>query len=207
MSIFFVRSRVPIAPSFFDTMFSTAVHAALIALTATATVVSAVPALSLKVTGPTAVDGVENLKVVTTLTNIGDETLKLLNDPRGALHVLPANTFDITTDNGDSPDFTGVRVKYSLIEAAKSTDPSAFTVLAPGQSLSLTHDRKFLYCRCRCVELWLMFIIRSLIGIQLYKYRTQQLHCRGIQPLPFRQWRQRSSRDPRRCRVACRCLG
>ncbi len=126
-------------------MFATAVRAALIALAATAGVASAAPALSLKVTGPVAVDGVENLKVVTTLTNTGEDTLKLLNDPRGALHALPANTFDITTDDGASPDFTGVRVKYSLVEAAKSTDPSAFTVLAPGQSLSLTHDRKCLH--------------------------------------------------------------
>ena len=123
-------------------MFSTSLRAALIALAATVTAVSAAPGLSLKVTGPATVDGVENLKVVTTLTNTGDETLKLLNDPRGALHTLPANTFAITNDSGASPSFTGVKVKYSLTNAAKLTDPSVFTVLEPGKSVSVTHDRK-----------------------------------------------------------------
>ena len=68
-------------------MFSTTVRAALLALAATASVVSAAPGLSLKVTGADAVDGVENFKVVATLTNTGDETLKLLNDPRGSPYV------------------------------------------------------------------------------------------------------------------------
>ncbi|KAI1782550.1 peptidyl-Lys metalloendopeptidase [Ganoderma leucocontextum] len=86
--------------------------------------VVAAPGLSLKVTGPDAVDGVENMKVITTLTNTGDETLKLLNDPNSVLHTLPANTFTITTDDGASPSFTGVM--------ASTTDPAASTVLAPG---------------------------------------------------------------------------
>ena len=131
-------------PLFLDAMFSAAVRTTLLTLAAMATVTSAGPALSLKVSGPASVDGVEKLKVVTTLTNMKDETLKLLNDPRGALHMLLTNSFSITTNEGASPDFTGVRVKYSLTEAAKSTDPSVFTVLEPGEALSLTHDRKSL---------------------------------------------------------------
>ncbi|TBU50087.1 metalloprotease [Dichomitus squalens] len=124
---------------------TTSLRAALLVLAASAAAVSAAPGLSLKVSGPEAVDGVENLKVVTTLTNTGDETLKLLNDPRSVLHSLPANTFAITTDDGASPSFTGVKVKYSPSRAAKSTSPSAFTVLAPGESVSLTHDLSSAY--------------------------------------------------------------
>ncbi|KAM5544061.1 hypothetical protein V8D89_002247 [Ganoderma adspersum] len=126
-------------------MFSTSVRAALLALAASASAVAAAPGLSLKVTGSDAVDGVDNFKVVTTLTNTGDETLKLLNDPRGALHTLPANTFAITTDDGASPSFSGVKVKYSLSNAAKLTDASAFTVLEPGQAVSVTHDLSSAY--------------------------------------------------------------
>ena len=123
-------------------MFSATLRAALVALVATATAVSATPGLSLKVTGPEAVDDVQNLRVATTLTNTGDETLKLLNDPRGALHTLPANTFDITTDSGESPSFIGAKVKYVPSKAAKSTNARSFTVLAPGESVTIEHDRK-----------------------------------------------------------------
>ncbi|KAI0756579.1 peptidyl-Lys metalloendopeptidase [Daedaleopsis nitida] len=126
-------------------MFSSTLRAALIAVAASAAVVSAAPGLSLKVSGPDAVDGVNNLKVSTTLTNTGDETLKLLNDPRGALHTLPANSFAITTDSGASPSFIGYKVKYSLEQAAKSTDPKTFTVLTPGQSVSVDHDLSAAY--------------------------------------------------------------
>ncbi|KAI0673560.1 peptidyl-Lys metalloendopeptidase [Trametes maxima] len=126
-------------------MFSSAVRAALVALAASAVAVSAERGLSLNVSGPEAVDGVDNLKVTTTLTNTGDETLKLLNDPRTPLHTLPANTFSITTDAGESPSFIGVKVKYVPGKAAKSSSEKAFTVLAPGQSVSVTHDLSAAY--------------------------------------------------------------
>ncbi|KAM5544053.1 hypothetical protein V8D89_002239 [Ganoderma adspersum] len=108
-------------------------------LVAIASVVAATPGLDVRVTGPEAVDGVENFKVVATLTDTGDETLKLLNDPRGALHALPTSKSVITTTDGVSPDFTGVMVKFSLDNA------SVFTVLAPGQSASVTHDLSLAY--------------------------------------------------------------
>ncbi|KAI0375429.1 peptidyl-Lys metalloendopeptidase [Pilatotrama ljubarskyi] len=126
-------------------MFSSTLRATLIALIASAVAVSAERGLSLKVSGPEAVDGVDSLKVTTTLTNTGDETLKLLNDPRGALHTLPANSFSITTDAGESPSFVGVKVKYVPSKAAKSTNEKSFTVLAPGQSVSVTHDLSAAY--------------------------------------------------------------
>ncbi|KIY71313.1 hypothetical protein CYLTODRAFT_418997 [Cylindrobasidium torrendii FP15055 ss-10] len=36
-------------------------------------------------TGPESVDGVGNLKMTATLTNRGDETVKILNDPKSVL--------------------------------------------------------------------------------------------------------------------------
>ncbi|PIL25448.1 hypothetical protein GSI_13338 [Ganoderma sinense ZZ0214-1] len=126
-------------------MFSTSLLSALIILVVTATAACAAPGLALKVTVPDAIEGVENLRAITTLTNTGDQTLKLLNDPRGALHTFPTNAFAITTENGASPSFTGMKVKYSPGRAAKLTDPSLFTVLAPGESTSLTHDLSSAY--------------------------------------------------------------
>ena len=137
-------------------MFSTSLRSALITLATTAAAAQAAPGLSLKVSGPDTINDVENFKVITTLINTGDETLKLLNDPRSALHTFATNTFAITTNDGASPAFTGVKVKYSPSNAAKMTDPSIFTVLRPGESVLLIHDRtyicsRFIYCsRRRC---------------------------------------------------------
>ena len=125
-------------------MFSSTLRATLIALAASAVAVSAAPGLSLKVSGAEAVDGVQNLKVSTTITNTGDETLKLINDPRGVLNTLPSNSCAISTDSGASPSFVGAKVKYALDKAAKNEDDSAFTVLAPGSSFTVTHDCKWL---------------------------------------------------------------
>ncbi|KAF9010206.1 peptidyl-Lys metalloendopeptidase [Cyathus striatus] len=118
-------------------MFSDALRATLIALAASAVAVSAAPGLSLKVAGPDAVNTVANLKVSATVTNTGDETLKILNDPHSPLSKLPANTFDITNDAGARPSFTGAKVKYVPKVAAAA---GAYTVLAPGQSLTVEHD-------------------------------------------------------------------
>ncbi|KAM5543347.1 hypothetical protein V8D89_003221 [Ganoderma adspersum] len=126
-------------------MFTPSIRVALIALVTTASAVTACPGLSLNVTGPSAIDGVENLKVVATLTNTGDETLRLLNDPRSVLDTLPADSFTVTDSDGASPSFIGVRVKYSPSQAAKSTGPSALTVIEPGASVSFTHDLSTAY--------------------------------------------------------------
>jgi len=74
-------------------MFSSSVRASLVALIASAVAVSAAPGLSLKTSTHDAnVDGLENLKVTTTIINTGDETLKPLNDPRGVLDPFPENS-------------------------------------------------------------------------------------------------------------------
>jgi peptidyl-Lys metalloendopeptidase len=126
-------------------MFSSSIRSALVTFALSAMAASAAPGLTLKVAGPSSVSGVENLKVVTTLTNTGDETLKLINDPRGPLSTMPADTFKITDSAGKSPEFTGIKVKYALdVTAAHGTD-AAFTVLAPGESAQLTHNLASVY--------------------------------------------------------------
>lgn len=122
-------------------MFTTTLRSTLIALVASAVAVSATPGLTLTLSGADKVDGVNNLKIVATVKNTGDETLKLLNDPRGVLNKLPTEAFQITHDNtGASPAFTGVKVKYVPSTAAKIG--SSFTVLAPGEETSVVHDRE-----------------------------------------------------------------
>ena len=124
-------------------MFSTSVRSALVALAASAIAVSATPGLTLKVTGPEAVDGVNNLKVEATVTNTGDETLKLLNHPLSPLSKLPTETFTIAhEDSGAAPQFSGIKVKYSPDYAINLGKETSFTVLAPGQSVTVEHDRK-----------------------------------------------------------------
>jgi len=120
-------------------MFSSSLRATLIALVASALAVSAAPGLSVKVAGPATVNGVDNLKVQTTVTNTGDEILKILNDPHSPLSRLPANTFTITDANGASPAFSGIKVKY-VPAAAIAAGKDAITTLAPGQSVVVEHD-------------------------------------------------------------------
>lgn len=136
-------------------MFSSTLRSTLIALVASAVFVAAEPSLSLKVSSPSTVDGVQNLKVVTTLTNTGDESLKLLNDPRGILNTFPTNSFAVTDATGATPAFVGAKVGllsvfgYSKlisfrtkVKYVPSGDAKSFTVLTPGQSIDVSHDRK-----------------------------------------------------------------
>ncbi|KAF8636946.1 hypothetical protein AX17_003197 [Amanita inopinata Kibby_2008] len=118
-------------------MFSSSLRSALLAIIGSAIVVSAAPGLSVKVTGPSSVDHVRDLKVTTTITNTGDETLKVLNDPLSPLSQLPANTFAITDASGTAPTFTGIKAKYAPNSPAAL---SYFTTISPGKSVSLQHD-------------------------------------------------------------------
>jgi peptidyl-Lys metalloendopeptidase len=92
--------------------------------------------------GAESVTDVENLKVTATVTNTGSEAVKILNDPRGVLNKLPTNTFAITDAAGASPKFAGAKVKYVPEAAIAHGQADAFTVLAPGQSVSVEHNRK-----------------------------------------------------------------
>ena len=148
-------------------MFSSSLCASFVAPIASAATVSATPSLILKTSTPDInVGGLENLKVTTTVTNTGEGTLKLLNDPRGVLNTFPENTFNIANLAGSRPSFHGAKVnhpssystktrahafclrfqtKHMPAYAASLNDPSEFTVLDPGASVNVTHDRKLDY--------------------------------------------------------------
>ncbi|KAK7438457.1 hypothetical protein VKT23_018070 [Stygiomarasmius scandens] len=125
-------------------MLSPTVRSALIALAASAITAAAAPELTLKVSGPELAKGVDNLKVTTTLTNTGSDSLQLLNDPRSPLTTTPTNSFRILSSNGTSPDFNGMKVKYVPSVAAKLPNAS-FTALAPGESVDIIHDLSSAY--------------------------------------------------------------
>jgi peptidyl-Lys metalloendopeptidase len=92
-------------------MFFSYLHASLVALVSYTVTVSVAPGLTVKTPTPNAnVDGLENLKVTATITNTGDLTLKLLNDPRGVLDAFPENSFNITGATGSRPLFNGAKV-------------------------------------------------------------------------------------------------
>ena len=148
-------------------MFFSSLLAPLVALVACVAVVSSAPSsLTVKTsTSNLSVDGLENLKVTTTVANTGGQSLKLLNDPRGVLDPFPENSFTVTNPSGSRPSFVGARVNhtigyvidldanvldlpsqasYNSTLAAGLDDPSAFTVLAPGGSVNVTHDREWI---------------------------------------------------------------
>ena len=99
-------------------MFSSSLHAALIALVAVA--VSAAPAVTpdanlavlLSLPGLNG-DGSENMKVTTTVANTGNKPVKLLKDPRGVLSSFPEDSFAITSFTGSQPSFNGARVSLA----------------------------------------------------------------------------------------------
>jgi peptidyl-Lys metalloendopeptidase len=121
-------------------MFTSTLPIALLTILVSSAVVSAAPALSVKVSGPANVVGVQALKLVTTVKNTGDQPLKLLKDPKGPLSPLPANTFDVVNAQGAHPAFTGIVAKYLPEQVAAQGDGSTFTNLGPGQSTQVTHD-------------------------------------------------------------------
>ncbi|KAG8740765.1 hypothetical protein FRC10_003923 [Ceratobasidium sp. 414] len=110
-----------------------------------AVAVSAAPSLVLDVTGPPSAVDINGLVVQTTLRNVGDVPLRLLNSPNSVLSTFETETFTISSASGSSPAFTGIRVKYSPASAAASNDGSAFTILAPGQSVGRSHSLAGVY--------------------------------------------------------------
>jgi len=124
---------------------------------------SALPSLSLRVHGPQIVYAVENLVLITNISNTGNETLKLLNDPQGLTSKTPTNKFDIRSSAGERPLFTGIEVDYDPFKAANTSDHDAFTVLAPGESISVEHDCMYSCSQDRsaCSDL-----INSIRGVQ-----------------------------------------
>ncbi|KAF9259015.1 zincin [Marasmius fiardii PR-910] len=113
---------------------------ALVTLAAFLSAASATKLLSVSVSAPSVSADVSDFEVVTTVTNTGDETLKLLNDPDSVLSKWATDSFEISNVDGAKPKFTGVLVRYGYEHAAKSDDVSQFTVLAPGEFVSISHE-------------------------------------------------------------------
>lgn len=87
-----------------------------LALLAGSSVVLATPSVSVSFEGDKVVTDVNNFKVVTKVSNTGDETLTLLNDPNSLL--TPnwyTKTFSITSAEGVSPEFKGVAVRIKAL--------------------------------------------------------------------------------------------
>ncbi|KAF5348371.1 hypothetical protein D9758_010885 [Tetrapyrgos nigripes] len=126
-------------------MFSSTLRSTLIALCFSAVLVSAASELTLKVTGPEAVTNVDNFKVTTLLTNSGDETLHLLNDPTSSLISSNTDSFHITNSDGASPAFNGARFKFSPAVAARMNTSDVITIIPPGQSIKVEHDLSSAY--------------------------------------------------------------
>ncbi|KAK0503192.1 hypothetical protein EDD18DRAFT_1327561 [Armillaria luteobubalina] len=71
------------------------------------------------------------------LTNTSDTTMRILNDPSSILSSkFATHTFDVSSDSG-SPAFTGVKVKYDPDYVVKKNADSSFTVLTPGESVTV----------------------------------------------------------------------
>ena len=79
----------------------------------------------------------DDFKVEATITNTGNETVKLLDDPRTLASSSPVDKFSIVHANGGRPSFTGIMVKYSPEIAARS---GGYTILAPGDSIKVVHN-------------------------------------------------------------------
>ena len=123
-------------------MFSTAVI--LTSVLALISHVSAVPArhggdspLTLSLSGNDTWNGADGAVILATLTNVGQTTLNIVTDPNSVLSTLETDTFTIQTDNGVSPAFTGVIAKFVPNRARN------FTVLQPGQSVTVSHTCEF----------------------------------------------------------------
>ncbi|KAF8606584.1 zincin [Ceratobasidium sp. AG-I] len=99
----------------------------------------------------------DDLTVSTCLLNTGNKTLKILNDPNGPLSTWKTHTFEFyevpatgssslkARSAGSVANVNAVRVKYNAGQAASVSDPSAFTILAPGENKTLTHDLSGMY--------------------------------------------------------------
>ncbi|KAF9459386.1 deuterolysin M35 metalloprotease [Collybia nuda] len=120
---------------------SSAIHAALATLMLQGVAVLAVPKLSVSVSGPNIIADVKDLLLKVTVTNTGDQALRLIKDPQVPLLTSPTNRFMITGPNGTNPAFIGFYTKYAGVDwVAANGQSDAFTTLSAGQSISLTHN-------------------------------------------------------------------
>ncbi|CAE6448619.1 unnamed protein product [Rhizoctonia solani] len=96
----------------------------------------------------------DDLTVASTITNTGNTTLKLLNDPNGPLSTWKTHTFEFyevpisgsrKRATGSTAGVSAVRVKYNPDVAVSLSNPDAYTVLKPGENKTVTHDLSGMY--------------------------------------------------------------
>ena len=212
-------------------MFSSFLCPPLVALVAYVVVVSSVPSIappSLTVKASASdlnIDGLGNLKVTTTVVNTGGESLKLLNDPRGVLDSFPENSFTFArSPSGSRPSFVGARVNhttgyvidmradvlglrsqasYNSTLAAGLDDPSAFTVLAPGGSVNVTHNREWIVSIGLPRRESSHRMMPSLGCLRLHPIWHRRILNRTVKPLHVHRWRRDSQGLVRHCWGYC----
>ncbi|KAF6748969.1 Metalloprotease [Ephemerocybe angulata] len=102
----------------------------------------AAPSLKVEVSSTSVrVASVQDLKIAASVTNTGAEAVKLLKYGTVLDDKLPTRSFAVSSKDGKAVPFTGIKVQVSLTKA----DDSAFVHLAPGESVSTTHDVAALY--------------------------------------------------------------
>lgn len=98
---------------------------AVLAFLAGSTAVLASSGVSVTFAGEKVVNDVDNFKVVAKVTNTGDETLTLLNDPKTLLTPNWATkAFHISSAEGVVPEFKGVAVSNSLVFITLKSGPN-----------------------------------------------------------------------------------
>lgn len=100
--------------------------------------VSAKQSLSVEVAAPSDFT-IDSLQLTTSVVNTGDETITLLKDPRTPLSSWATNTFAVANEDGATPAFTGVKVRY-VPETAAALGGDQLTTLAPGEALEVSHE-------------------------------------------------------------------
>ena len=124
-------------------MFVIFIHMVLIGLILSTEIVFAAQRLSLHISGPQSIDGIENLKLIATVNNTGDSTLRLLKDLRGVLSTMPTHKFVIQNGIGDEPRFIGAIINSALNDSQATVlveDEEDLIILTPGEHVDVEHD-------------------------------------------------------------------
>ncbi|ELU38680.1 hypothetical protein AG1IA_07291 [Rhizoctonia solani AG-1 IA] len=100
--------------------------------------------LLLSLSVPNSAVSINELLVTSIVTNTGDHSLRLLNDPRTVLSHLPTRVFHISRGN-ITPDFTGLIVHYSPDYVVQKNNSDDFTFLDPGQTYERIHSLAGVY--------------------------------------------------------------
>ncbi|KAG8914197.1 hypothetical protein FRC02_005076, partial [Tulasnella sp. 418] len=124
-------------------MFSQSTRAAAFVLAFLALPSFAVKDISVSITGSGSTIDADNFKIKTIITNTGDESVTLLNEPNSVLTPQwKTNIFGVVANNGAAARFKGMKVKWSPELAIKSGE---VTVIEAGKTIEIEHDLDGIY--------------------------------------------------------------